>query len=135
MKWLGLVFLAVLGLGLWVRLAPSDVARWHVAPPKEPARFAGGLVEVLEGGEADFANLAGIIAGTSRTSLLAGSVGEGRLTFVTRSAFWGFPDYTTIAYANGRITIYARLRFGRSDLGVNAARVGGWVERLNPVQQ
>ncbi|HHB81701.1 MAG TPA: DUF1499 domain-containing protein, partial [Aliiroseovarius sp.] len=57
------------------------------------------------------------------------------MTFVTRSRLWGFPDYTTIAYADGRITIFARLRFGRSDLGVNAARVGAWRELLEAVNK
>ena len=125
----------VVGFALWVRLAPSQAARWHVAPPEVPGRFAGGVVEVLDGDAAGFARLAQIIAETPRTRLLAGSFRQRRLTYITRSAVWGFPDYTTIAHADGRITIHARLRFGRSDLGVNAARVRGWLERLDAVQQ
>jgi len=130
----GLVVLVV-GFGLWVRLAPSDPARWHVAPPEAPQKFVGGIVETLAGSPAQFSRLAEIIAKTPHTRLLAGSLDEGRLTYVTRSAFWGFPDYTTVTYADGRITLFARLRFGRSDLGVNAARVRVWLERLNPVKQ
>jgi len=130
-----LLVFAALGFALWVRFAPSDPARWHVSPPEEPRRFVGGIVEVIPGDEADFARLATLVETTQRTELLAGSPGERRMTFVTRSAFWGFPDYTTIAYANGRITIFARLRFGRSDLGVNAARVGGWIELLQAVDE
>ncbi|WP_428515957.1 DUF1499 domain-containing protein [Roseovarius sp.] len=76
------------------------------------------------------ARLDTIIRDTSRTTVLAGSVDEGMITYVTRSALWGFPDYTTVAHRDGRIVLYGRARFGKSDLGVNAKRLDGWLAQL-----
>jgi len=50
------------------------------------------------------------------------------ITYVTRSRVFGFPDYTTVRQAGPQLEIYGRLRFGRSDLGVNAARIDGWLQ-------
>jgi uncharacterized protein (DUF1499 family) len=55
---------------------------------------------------------------------------EERLTYVTRSRWIGFPDYTTIEQDGDVIKLYARLRFGQSDLGVNKARLDGLLERV-----
>ena len=52
------------------------------------------------------------------------------ITYVTRSALFRFPDYTTVRHRDAQIEIYGRLRFGRSDLGVNAARIDRWLERF-----
>ena len=65
-----------------------------------------------------------------RTHVLAGGPDVGLTTYVTRSALWGFPDYTTIAQDGDAIVIRAHLRFGQSDMGVNAARVRSWVAAL-----
>jgi hypothetical protein len=129
--------------GLAVRLAPHDPARWHVAPalPGDlgPGRVItagpGGAVLRLEAqpgaGEALLARLDAVAMATPRTARLAGSVAEGRITWITRSAVWGFPDYTTAARTGERIDVHARLRFGRSDLGVNAARLTAWAAQLD----
>ncbi len=53
-----------------------------------------------------------------------------RNSCVTRSAVWGFPDYTTVEQRDGKLMIYARSRFGSSDLGVNGKRVAGWLDAL-----
>ena len=58
-----------------------------------------------------------------RTVRLAGSVDQGRITYRTRSKVIGFPDFTTVEYKDGQLKMFARLRFGRSDFGVNAARL------------
>lgn len=139
----GAIALLVLGFGLYVRLAPSDPARWNVAPT--PATKADCSVEQGEGdaratcllamppAEA-LAKLDAIALGTPRTTRLAGSPDEGRITWITRSALWGFPDYTTAeAMPDGsgtRLTVEARLRFGTSDMGVNAARLRDWLPKL-----
>jgi uncharacterized protein (DUF1499 family) len=65
-----------------------------------------------------------------RTQMIAGAVGEGRLTYITRTKWIGFPDYTTIEQDGENIKLYARLRFGRSDLGVNRKRLDGLLERV-----
>ncbi|MBC7133893.1 MAG: DUF1499 domain-containing protein [Roseovarius sp.] len=111
-----------------IRLAPSDPARWHRMPETITDRdLEGGAMRRVAG---DLAALDAIARATPRTRVLAGSVGEGMITYVTRSRIMGFPDYTTVRQAGDMLEIFARLRFGRSDLGVNAARVDGWLARL-----
>lgn len=132
MKLLYLVLLAVLGFGLWVRMAPSDPARWHVSAGDGGNRdFAGAVIRTIPAGPGDMARLDKIIRATPRTSLLAGSPEEGMVTYITRSRLWGFPDYTTIEARTGHIVIHGRLRFGSSDMGVNRARVEGWIAALD----
>jgi uncharacterized protein (DUF1499 family) len=147
--WKTIVVLAVLGigaLGLYIRLAPSDVARWHVDPLTEPVpsgsgwllregdgngqapQFAADPVDVLTALDA-------VALATPRTVRLAGSPEEGRITWVTRTRLMGFPDYTTavaVSEPGGtRLVILARQRFGERDLGVNRARVEAWVAGLD----
>lgn len=135
--WIGL--LALVAVAAYVRLAPSDPARWHVAPRAEGpagavAKGAGwaSLMLAAEQGvpEALLARLDAIALATPRTTRLAGSAGEGRITWVTRSALWGFPDYTTAEARPDGLHILARLRFGGGDMGVNAARLRDWLSRL-----
>jgi uncharacterized protein (DUF1499 family) len=127
-KLLSLVLLAVLGFGLWVRLAPSDPVRWHVSAGDAGNRdFAGAAIRTVAAGPGDMARLDRIIRATPRTTHLAGSPEEGMVTYVTRSRLWGFPDYTTIEARPGQIVIHGRLRFGSSDMGVNRARLEGWI--------
>lgn len=140
---LGLLVLLILGLMAYIRLAPSDAADWHVAPPD--ALFAGlapdrvapldnGALLVLgpEKGAAGtlLGKLDAIALATARTTRLAGSVEEGRITWVTRSRIVGFPDYTTAEIRPEGLFVYARQRFGSRDMGVNAARLSGWLSGL-----
>jgi len=119
---------AVVGVLAFIRLAPSEPMRWHQMPDTITDRdLEGGAMRRAEG---DLATLDRIIRDTPRTRVLAGSVAEGLVTYVTRSRVIGFPDYTTVRQDGKMVEIYGRLRFGRSDLGVNAARIDGWLERL-----
>ncbi len=126
------------------RLAPSDPARWHV-DPRTGRPGEGRFVVALEGGDASgpvldmtagdlLARFDAIAMATPRTDRLAGSVPEGRITYITRSRGFGFPDYTTVEAVDdgqgARLIIFARLRYGRSDLGVNRQRVSEWLEAL-----
>ncbi|WP_111734184.1 DUF1499 domain-containing protein [Roseovarius amoyensis] len=131
-RMVGLVALAgLIGVALYIRLAPSDAGRWHRMPEAVTAGdTAGGALRVIEADEADFSRLHDIILRTARTRVLAGSTDAGMITFVTRSRVFGFPDYTTLRHRDGRIEIWGRLRFGRSDLGVNARRIDGWLQAL-----
>lgn len=144
-KLLSLALLAVVGLMAYVRLAPVDVARWHVdlARGRPPGAARGGDPVVMQpnGATADlpatpdqaFALLTGLDAialATPRTRRLAGSVESGHVTWETRSRIWGFPDYTTAQITPGGLTLYARQRFGAKDFGVNAARLRGWLAQL-----
>lgn len=144
-----LAALAALVLGVvavWVRLAPSDPARWHVDPLTVAPRGARNSTLLRDGNGADgpalrlalppaevAARLTAIAAATPRTRVLAGQ-GD-FVTWVTRSALWGFPDYTSIRIApdgtGSLVSVFARARFGDSDLGVNRARVEDWLRRLS----
>ncbi len=138
--WLTLAVLAALiGFAVYVRVATSDPGRWHTPPVAEGAwgevtrkmgsaslrldRSAGDPVDLLS-------RLDAIALASPRTTRLAGSVTEGRITWITRSALWRFPDYTTAEARSDGLFLYARQRFGSDDLGVNAARLRDWLSRL-----
>jgi hypothetical protein len=123
---------AVMG---YIRLAPSVAARWHIAlhPPGGmaaggPATQAGGNAAwmIIPPGQGDLAQLDAIAVATPRTHRLAGSAAEGRITWITRSALIGYPDYTTAEAGAQGVMVYARARFGNRDHGVNAARLTQW---------
>ncbi|MEP1353215.1 MAG: DUF1499 domain-containing protein [Tateyamaria sp.] len=120
----GFIVLFVALLVVYIRFAPSDAARWH--QPVEAtadANFAVGASRVLAADIARFEKTDNVIRALPRTQLLAGSLEDGLVTYVTRSQLWGFPDYTTVQFENGTLKLFGRSRFGRSDLGVNAARL------------
>jgi hypothetical protein len=130
MKWviLGAIGIAV-ALAVYVRLAPTDPSRWHEMPGAVTNRdLTGGAMRVVGAGEDGLARMDEIIRATPRTEVLAGSVAEGKVTYVTRSKVFGFPDYTTVRAAGPQLELYGRSRFGKSDFGVNAARLDRWLE-------
>jgi uncharacterized protein (DUF1499 family) len=126
----GVLIIVVAGLA-YVRLAPSDPAQWNIAPEvSENKTFKSGVKRLIVAGPDGLARLDKIIMATPRTQVLAGSVTKGMVTYVTRSLVFGFPDYTTVQQDAGSLKIYARQRFGRSDIGVNKARVEAWINAL-----
>ena len=130
-KW-GIICLVglIAAFALYVRLAPSDPARWHKAPPDLPVGDSAGLnsfVAVRGGDREILERLIQIAEATPRTERLAGSADEGMITLISRSRLWGFPDYTTIRLEGQTLTVYGRARFGQGDMGVNRARVEGWL--------
>ena len=143
MKAAALVLLGLLlAAAAWVRLAPSDAERWHTDPlTAEPPGGNGWLVRPAGGdGEAPveaippaelLRRLDAVALAEPRTRRIAGGPQEGRTTYRTRSRIWGFPDYTTVAaVAEGqgaRPVLLGRAHFGRSDLGVNRARIERWL--------
>lgn len=115
----------VLGALLFVRFAPTDAVRWHQPiEANEDADFAGGAIRVLPADRDAFVRVDEFASALARTDVIAGSKAEGRITYRTRSKWIGFPDFTTVEYSDGTLKMYARLRFGQSDMGVNAARLG-----------
>ncbi len=121
----------VVGVLGYVRLAPSDVSRWHVAPQVTADKnFKAGVTRLVETGPDGLERFDNLARETARTIVLAGSVDGGMVTYVTRSKVFGFPDYTTVQQDDDQLEIYARLRFGRSDSGVNRARVDRWLDAL-----
>lgn len=139
-----LVTLGVLGAAGWVRFAPADPARWHVLPALDGWDDGGPWNEVVpltggaslrlspdQGAPGDLlARLDRVAMAAPRTRRLAGTPAEGRITWESRTAVWGFPDYITAEARADGLYIHARLRFGRSDLGVNARRLTDWQARL-----
>ncbi|SFP47419.1 DUF1499 domain-containing protein [Tranquillimonas alkanivorans] len=140
------IFAVVATAGLaWFRLAPTEPAVWHVDPLRAPVPAGSGWLLRSGDGNGDaqrfsqppgevLAALDDIALATPRTDRVAGSTGTGRLTYVTRSLVFGFPDYTTVqaAPAEGgtELTVFARQRFGAKDMGVNRKRVEDWMARL-----
>ncbi|MEP3296317.1 MAG: DUF1499 domain-containing protein [Pseudoruegeria sp.] len=135
-------FLAVVAVSaalfcLYVRFSPSEEARWHRDPQQANDPGLGGIL-LLPGQGAPTGNLSDldeIAMHTPRTKQFGGSVQKGMITYVTRSAFWGFPDYTTVLAlpqpdGTSVLVFHGRLRFGRKDFGVNKARVTGWIKAL-----
>lgn len=138
---IGFGLIALMGLLAVIRLAPADVADWHVElvdPRPIGLAAADGVVVLRNGAYADvvgdgkptLAKIDAIALATPRTIRFAGSVDEGHITWETRSLFWGFPDYTTAQISPTGLVIYARQRFGAGDFGVNAARLRGWLAPL-----
>lgn len=136
--WIVLLALAALVAGAaWVRLAPVDPARWHAdlgAPGFSPD---GGVLVCLapdqQAGDpaGTLARLEVIARATPRTEQIAGSVGEGHVTWMTRSRLVGFPDFTTAQILPDRgLCLFARQRFGSYDWGVNAKRLEDWQAAL-----
>lgn len=154
---------AALGLLAYVRLAPSDPAVWHVGAALSLPDAAGGGTGggtgggpalaatdgavAMPGGAYAVLPLAGTDAATllgqldsaaqtfARTTLLAGTPEDGRMTWITRSRIFGFPDYTTAdavtSDLGNHLIIIARQRFGREDMGVNLIRLKAWLAQLS----
>lgn len=134
-----IVVAVAVGFAAYVRLAPSDPAVWHKGTGQSElgeTRRDNSFVwreEVAGDGKARLAQIDAVIMATARTTRLAGSVEAGQITYVTRSKVMGFPDYTTVGIYGATpkyIEIFGRLRFGRSDLGVNAKRIKSWLAAL-----
>ena len=132
---------AVLGLLAYIRLAPSDAARWHIDPVTaadpgtEGVRIAPGQYVSTDTATALLEKFDAIARAHAATRL-AGSVNELHITYVVRSKWFGFPDYVTIKTlptdaGGSTLCILSRQRFGRSDLGVNRARVDAWLKEID----
>jgi hypothetical protein len=130
MIWTVLVLAAIAGFG-FIRFASTDVARWHKPiGDAESTNGEGWSARVIPASSDLLSDLHQGMLALERTELVAGSVTEGRLTYITRSKLIGFPDYTTIEQDGDQIKLYARLRFGRSDLGVNGKRLDRLIENV-----
>lgn len=137
---------AAVGLGAYIRLAPSDPARWHEDPrlvtrPASPnfhlIRMVGGdeIPRVFQMAPDMLAQRIDEIARAEGAKRLAGSVAAGHMTYVTRTRLMGYPDYTSVliepAGEGAMVLAYARARFGHSDLGVNRARLTRWLAAVD----
>ena len=143
---IGLIVIAAIAVPLWIRLAPSDPAVWHVAITDEaeamPGPCASHVRTLRNGARATcllaedpsmvLAKLDAMARATPRTAQLAAT--DGLTTWITRSRLMGFPDYTTAQLRQTdqgtRLDVFARQRFGENDLGVNTARLRTWLTGL-----
>ena len=141
-----LVFVGV-GFFVWVRVAKDDAAVWHVDPQTAKRGKRPNQYFLLPGAdrspapeyEMSAAALAtkfdAMAMGQADIKVLAGNASDLWVTYIQRSRLMRYPDYISvkfIALENDRSTlaIYSRSRFGRSDLGVNKARIKAWIKAL-----
>ena len=136
MKIAALVLLALaVAAQLYVRLAP--LPRPSAAPQASgagPGEWSGSnWYEVaLEADDplATLAELDSAIRATARTEVLSGSAAEGHAAYVTRSLLWGFPDISELWIADGLVHLKGHSIYGKGDIGVNRARLQGWLATL-----
>lgn len=131
-------------LSVWIRIAPIDPGRWNVDLTAPSLKIgdnwvgfcpAPGKAGPVNGAEA-LSHLDDIALATPRTRRLAGSPSAGEITWVTRSAVFGFPDFTTAqVLPDGTLCVVARQGIGRDDFGVNARRLGAWIRLLPGVTE
>ncbi|SFD71893.1 Uncharacterized conserved protein, DUF1499 family [Sulfitobacter brevis] len=128
-----ILLLLVIGLLVYVRIAPSDAKRWNAEiDATQDSTTAGSATRVIVGDAATFARIHRAALALPRTEILSGSVEDGKVTYITRSNAIGFPDYTTVQLIGDQIRMFARLRFGTSDLGVNRGRLEHLVRAAQP---
>ncbi len=144
---IALVLFAIVGALIFIRLSPSDIAKYHVQSDasevgnfNEPGGFAA--VRQFTASQVDMRGAVNrIILKTPRTKRVAGNLGTAFITYETRSAVFGFPDYTTVSFVQAGergndtalMVIESRLRFWVYDMDTNKARVLGWLEALGPL--
>lgn len=158
LRFLGWVLLAfvllVAGAMLYVRLAPLDAATWHVDPVSAPTPETPNSFRVLAPGAtpapeemvspvyavppAELMQAFDRMAlAQPRTERLAGTPdGQGFVTYVQRTPLVAYPDYVSVravpvGEGQSALVILSRSRFGKSDLGVNRARITQWIAALD----
>ncbi|MEM9760937.1 MAG: DUF1499 domain-containing protein [Pseudomonadota bacterium] len=148
-RWLvraaGLLLVVLSVAGLWVRATDHDPEIWHADPTTaartgQPNDFLAAPLNSTQAPidlalstapEEPLAAFDRVAMAAPRTEIVAGSVGDGHITYVQRSALFGFPDYVSVKRVVGpegaTIAAWSRSRFGHSDLGVNEQRLAAWL--------
>ena len=135
----------LIAFSLYVRLVPMDPNQWHVDPIGVQRSGKPNDYLISEGGDQPAVVVSTGVAETAaaafeairelpRTTLLAGSVEGGWFTVVSRSRLMGYPDATTVRIepreTGSAVHVYARARYGYSDLGKNSERVALFLKAL-----
>lgn len=124
---------------VWVRIAPSSVARFHVDPLK-PGKVSplNSCVIRTSIGAIPIDRLRVLLDDLGldgeTQSLIAGNIAEDYATYEIRTARMRFPDYVSVRLVDQKdreLVIYSRSRFGIRDFGQNEKRVSAWLERSN----
>lgn len=129
----GFLFIVILlgAFAIYVRIAPTESARWHVpVTVTENKDLVGGVFRVIPAQNDTLQMFDEIALQSPRTTRVAGTAEDGHVTYVSRTRWLGFPDFTTAQVVDDQLRIHARLRFGKADLGVNKTRVDGWLASL-----
>lgn len=131
-----------------VRTLSHDVEQWHVDPQTAPEPSTPNWYRVVPDGEnaaaaydvsvEDLSEAFDRVVGKqSSIELLKDDRSSGGpVTWVQRSALFGFPDYISVSFlpagdgAGSTLAIFSRARVGKSDLGVNKKRVTAWLAAL-----
>lgn len=136
-----------------VRTLSHDVEQWHVDPQTAPDPSTPNWYRVVPEGEnaASVYNVSAevlsqafdrVVGNQSSIELLKDDRSSGGpVTWVQRSALFGFPDYISVSFlpvavenadggASSTLAIFSRARIGQSDLGVNKKRVTAWLAAL-----
>ncbi|GMG84866.1 DUF1499 domain-containing protein [Paralimibaculum aggregatum] len=156
LRWaLGLALILFAGAGMAIWSVDHDPARWHADPlasertgrPNDhlvaPEGLAAAPVDAVfapvfppaaESPAALIAQLHRVAMAEPRVTVVAGSPEALHVTYVQRSAVFGFPDYISVRAVpvggGAGLALWSRARFGYSDMGVNAARVSRWLGAL-----
>jgi uncharacterized protein (DUF1499 family) len=111
----------------WYRMVPVD-AQVDRDPKRDavPPTFSVSAAELA-------AAFDSVAKADDRVEVIAGSAAEGFVTYMQRSALFGFPDFISVTFvalpdSGSTLAIYSRARDGKSDLDVNKKRVIRWVE-------
>lgn len=133
------VFSIVFG-SMYVRLAPVDLSNIHVpAQERAPGNYTdkGGFTAarvITKSPEDMMAAINRVILKTPRTERVAGDIGTEVMTYRSRSAIIGFPDFATVSFVRNSdhslMIIKSGLVYGIMDGGVNERRVKQWIEQL-----
>jgi uncharacterized protein (DUF1499 family) len=150
---LGVLLLAA-GAMIYVRVAPLDPDTWHVDPVTAPTPETPNSFRVLAPGATPGAEeMVSPVYAVSpaelmqafdrmalaqpRTERLSGTPdGQSHVTYVQRTPLVAYPDYVSVRAVSAgdggsALVILSRSRFGKSDLGVNRARMTQWLEALD----
>lgn len=133
------LLVALAAVMLYVRFTPTDPAYWHVDPRAiaKPSKPNNWLIRPVGGDarpphyRAEVADLVAAIeaaaAAMGDMTRIAGTPESGHLTYISRTKWMGFPDFTTFrVYSTDdgvSFAALARARFGQSDMGNNRARL------------
>ena len=141
--------IAAVGTAIGMRSVADDPAMWHADPaltdrtgkPNDYLVAPSGLSKAEPDRETTVHQLSPeellfLFDAVARPSsaVLAGSVRDGHITYVQRTALMGFPDYISVKAVEvgggSALIIWSRSRFGYSDMGVNRKRIDGWLVQI-----
>lgn len=136
----------IVAMVLWVRVAPTTPQDWHVDPETVEKGMKPNQFLMRDGQDADslvfdmspaelVSKFNEIALSKPNTVTLAGSVEDQWITYMQRTKLMAYPDYISVKVTaeeggKSRLFVYSRSRFGRSDLGVNKARIKAWTAAL-----